>query len=282
MDMEWLTQHAPVTMSVIFGLALAWMIAGRCCSTHVDKEPELKKAPIIPRNFTLSQLLPFNGVVPTDGDSKVGTKQPPPPVYISVERTVFDVTESEFYAPGGSYHLFAGHDVSFALAKLSFDHDDFDILDLSNLNYGEKQTLNDWKMKFQHEKCYPIVGKLVHPPCAESVPQMTVEDLALHKGCEEIPEGSAAAPIYVAVKGDIFDVSFGGMEMYGKGCTYHLFAGRDASRALAKMSFDVEHLDSPCTDDLTEDEQAVLSDWHNRFVTKGYPIVGTLKSQQQK
>eukprot|EP01084_Bolivina_argentea_P067037 122175_1 len=62
-------------------------------------------------------------------------------------------------------------------------------------------------------RCYPIVGKLVHPPCAESVPQMTVEDLALHKGCEEIPEGSAAAPIYVAVKGDIFDVRYGNFRM---------------------------------------------------------------------
>ncbi len=45
-------------------------------------------------------------------------------------------------------------------------------------------------------------------------------------------------------------VSFGGVEMYGKGCPYNLFAGRDASRALAKMSFDVEHLDDPRTDDL--------------------------------
>ncbi len=38
--------------------------------------------------------------------------------------------------------------------------------------------------------------------------------------------------------------------MYGKGCPYNLFAGRDASRALAKMSFDPEHLDNPQTDDL--------------------------------
>ncbi len=58
---------------------------------------------------------------------------------------------------------------------------------------------------------------------------------------------SCISPLYVFFSCH----SFGGMEMYGKGCTYHPFAGRDASRALAKMSFDVEHLDSPCTDDLT-------------------------------
>ncbi len=45
--------------------------------------------------------------------------------------------------------------------------------------------------------------------------------------------------------------SFGGIGMYGEGCPYHLFSGRDASRALAKMSFDAEYLDNPCTDDLT-------------------------------
>ncbi len=46
-------------------------------------------------------------------------------------------------------------------------------------------------------------------------------------------------------------VSFGGVEMYGKGCAYNLFSGKDASRCLAKMSFDVEHLDDPRTDDLS-------------------------------
>ncbi len=58
---------------------------------------------------------------------------------------------------------------------------------------------------------------------------------------------SCISPLYVFFS----CYSFGGMAMYGKGCAYHLFAGRDASRALAKMSFDAEHLDNPRTDDLT-------------------------------
>ncbi len=67
MDIEWLAQHAPIALAVFVGIALAWLIAGRYSSTSVDKDPELKEAPTIPQNFTLSQLLPFNGVAPNDG-----------------------------------------------------------------------------------------------------------------------------------------------------------------------------------------------------------------------
>ena len=44
-------------------------------------------------------------------------------------------------------------------------------------------------------------------------------------------DGSDGRPIYVAIKGQIYDVS-AKQEMYGKGAGYSVFAGKDASRGL--------------------------------------------------
>lgn len=90
--------------------------------------------------------------------------------------------------------------------------------------------------KYKYYKCYPIVGRLVTPP---SGLKLTTAELAKHKGEEEkegLPEGWAAAPIYVAVKGQVFDMSFGGRLFYGPGGPYHFLAGKDGSRPLAKVS----------------------------------------------
>lgn len=78
-------------------------------------------------------------------------------------------------------------------------------------------------------------------------------------------------PIYVAVKGRIFDVTTG-KSFYGPGGAYAMFAGREASRALAKMSKDEEDI-SASLDDLTDKEIGVLKDWEKKFEAK-YPIVG--------
>lgn len=62
---------------------------------------------------------------------------------------------------------------------------------------------------------------------------------------------------------------------YGPGGPYALFAGKDASRALAKMSFE----DSDLTSDLTGlgvFELEALQDWEYKFMSK-YVKVGTIK-----
>lgn len=51
----------------------------------------------------------------------------------------------------------------------------------------------------------------------------THAELSKHDGTD------ASAPIYVAIKGSVFDVSTK-KEMYGPGAGYHVFAGKDASR----------------------------------------------------
>lgn len=70
--------------------------------------------------------------------------------------------------------------------------------------------------------------------------------------------------------------------MYGEGGPYHIFAGRDVSRALAKMSFDPEALESRDLSDLTPQQLQTLQDWEKKFVeVKKYPVVGTLITEAE-
>ncbi|ETW81204.1 hypothetical protein HETIRDRAFT_46209 [Heterobasidion irregulare TC 32-1] len=78
-------------------------------------------------------------------------------------------------------------------------------------------------------------------------------------------------PIYVAIKGTVFDVSHKS-DTYGPGKSYNLFAGKDASKALGKSSLKPEDA-VPDYSDLPENEMKVLNDWHV-FFTKRYNVVG--------
>ncbi|KAG0355796.1 cytochrome b5-like heme/steroid binding domain-containing protein [Gamsiella multidivaricata] len=93
----------------------------------------------------------------------------------------------------------------------------------------------------------------------------TAEELAKHDGT------NADAPIYVAIKGAVFDVS-SKKEMYGPGAGYHCFAGKDASKALGKSSLKPEDCIADYSD-LNETELKTLNDWVV-FFEKRYPVVG--------
>ena len=67
-----------------------------------------------------------------------------------------------------------------------------------------------------------------------------------------VPTGRIDAPIYVSINRKILDVSYGGKEMYGEGSGYALFAGVDASKALARMSFEPQLLNDTDLCDLTD------------------------------
>ncbi|CAO2821063.1 unnamed protein product [Amaranthus hypochondriacus] len=73
----------------------------------------------------------------------------------------------------------------------------------------------------------------------------------------------------------IYDVSKGRM-FYGPGGRYALFAGRDATRTLALLSFDLQDLNGNI-EGLSESELDVLQDWELKFIEK-YPKVGILKN----
>ncbi|EDL12997.1 neuron derived neurotrophic factor [Mus musculus] len=52
-----------------------------------------------------------------------------------------------------------------------------------------------------------------------------------------LQKGQEDQPIYLAVKGVVFDVT-SGKEFYGRGAPYNALAGKDSSRGVAKMSLD--------------------------------------------
>ena len=62
---------------------------------------------------------------------------------------------------------------------------------------------------------------------------------------------------------------------YGPGGPYALFAGKDASRALAKMSFEDKDLTGDVSG-LGPFELEALQDWEYKFMSK-YVRVGTIK-----
>ncbi|KAJ4839849.1 Bifunctional protein GlmU [Turnera subulata] len=75
-------------------------------------------------------------------------------------------------------------------------------------------------------------------------------------------------PNYVAIKGRDFDVSTD-KSFHDPSGSYEMFADRDASRALAKMSKNEEDI-SASLDDFTDKEKDVLADWERKFEAK-YP-----------
>ncbi|RPB27911.1 putative progesterone binding protein [Terfezia boudieri ATCC MYA-4762] len=97
---------------------------------------------------------------------------------------------------------------------------------------------------------------------------ITVEELAKADG------SNPTTPIYIAIKGTVFDVSRN-RASYGPGGAYHVFAGKDASRGLAKSSVKPEDAVAEWID-LDEKEKGVLNDWYT-FFSKRYNIIGKVK-----
>ena len=82
-------------------------------------------------------------------------------------------------------------------------------------------------------------------------------------------------PILVAIRGSVYDVSEA-RNFYGPGASYHVYAGKEAARALGKMSLST----TECTadvDDLNEKEMEILEQWESKFKKK-YKIVGQVRT----
>ncbi|KAJ3682212.1 hypothetical protein LUZ60_014785 [Juncus effusus] len=110
-----------------------------------------------------------------------------------------------------------------------------------------------------------------HFPEPAQVGEITEEELREYDGTD--PE----LPILTAIRGHVYDVSISSL-FYGPGGPYELFAGRDASRALAKMSFEASDISSDLSG-LEPYELDTLNDWESKFMTK-YTRVGTIIKKQ--
>lgn len=249
---------------------------GATAAAANEEEEEEEVEPL--RNFTTNQLKKFDGKIDENTDE-------PKPVYLSVAGKVFDVSKGrDFYGPGGPYEIFAGRECGAALATMSFDEALLDDLAAcETLGVGDKAELHNWLEKFEHYRCYPVKGRLVPDaklPSSDRI--VTMEELAKYDGMnQEKPEGEHSEygtnPIYLGALDKVFDVSFGGVPMYGKDGPYNRFAGKDASRALALMSFDPKDVENTDISDLEEKKVKVLKDWVKNFEEKkGYPVVGKL------
>ncbi|KAF6002724.1 hypothetical protein CCYA_CCYA08G2349 [Cyanidiococcus yangmingshanensis] len=121
----------------------------------------------------------------------------------------------------------------------------------------------------------------VQPPARRverAPPQLfTAEELAKY-------DGTKGHPVYVAVqprpnaRAEVFDVT-PAMSFYGPGGPYYVFAGKNASRGLAKMSTDPSEVSGPL-EDLSEHEKETLHQWFEKFFQK-YEVVGHLGAMPQ-
>lgn len=111
----------------------------------------------------------------------------------------------------------------------------------------------------------------VPPPPPQQLGTISEEELAKYDG------GDEKKPLLMAIRGNIYDVSQS-RGFYGPGGAYSLFAGKDASRALAKMSFEKEDLTGDTTG-LGAYELSALDDWEYKFQSK-YLKVGELPKKE--
>ncbi|PYH41826.1 putative progesterone binding protein [Aspergillus saccharolyticus JOP 1030-1] len=110
----------------------------------------------------------------------------------------------------------------------------------------------------------PKIPVQLDPPKYDPI---TVEELSKCDGTD------SNRPTLVAIKGIVFDVTRNAA--YSSSGQYHVFAGKDPSRALASSSLKPEDC-RPDWYDLEDKEKTVLDEWFT-FFSKRYNIVGKVK-----
>jgi heme oxygenase len=108
------------------------------------------------------------------------------------------------------------------------------------------------------------------PP--EPLPASELLDLTLQELHGYI--GTDGGRIIMSIAGELLDISTG-REMYGPGCGYSIFAGRDTTRCLGTMSLEPECLDDLAWEPNDSEEEKMLNQWRAKLKEK-YPIAGRL------
>ncbi|MGB5703737.1 MAG: cytochrome b5-like heme/steroid binding domain-containing protein [Polyangiales bacterium] len=106
------------------------------------------------------------------------------------------------------------------------------------------------------------------PPLPEAEERdYTLAELAQYDGSDP------SKPLLLAIRGQVYDVGRG-RDFYGTGGPYGMFAGKDCTRALAKVAFDSD-LFTGDMHGLDQDELDKLEEWIEMFEGK-YQRVGRL------
>lgn len=101
--------------------------------------------------MTHAQLLEYQGENEANGFK----------TYLALKGDVFDVSSADFYKPGGPYHVFAGHDASVGLAKMSKEPEMLDKHDWKiSLSAEELAILDNWHKRLSDK--YQKVATLTH------------------------------------------------------------------------------------------------------------------------
>ncbi|OWZ60802.1 hypothetical protein AYX15_06945 [Cryptococcus neoformans] len=112
-------------------------------------------------------------------------------------------------------------------------------------------------------------ASIMSAPAANLAPPkddpITPSELAKHDGSDP------SRPIYVAIKGRVFDVS-ARSEMYAPGKGYNVFAGKDGSKGLGMSSLDAKDAVADYSS-LNESQMQTLNQWES-FFEKRYSVVG--------
>jgi membrane-associated progesterone receptor component len=129
--------------------------------------------------------------------------------------------------------------------------------------------------KYAEYEAQREVDRLERAQLAYMAPRATwtEADLAKFNGTDE------TGPLLFAADGLVFN-AWKGRHFYGPGCQYHVFAGRDATRLLAKTKLE-EETEAEKMIPLTIGERAALAGWIWTFKSK-YEIVGKLEGFDPK
>ncbi|SCU68072.1 cytochrome b5-like Heme/Steroid binding domain containing protein, putative [Trypanosoma equiperdum] len=83
-------------------------------------------------------------------------------------------------------------------------------------------------------------------------------------------DGVRKSDVYVSVKGVVYEVA---PQFYGPGQPYHIYAGREISRCLAKSDLTGDEINKDWRPGSTEEELQQLEGWVKKFESR-YPVVG--------
>lgn len=131
-------------------------------------------------------------------------------------------------------------------------------------------------------ECFDInpqsgVGYAASKEESRAPPAKLPEEELLHLSLLELSTyiGTDDSRIIMSIAGELLDIS-AGRDMYGPGCGYSLFAGRDVTKCLGTASLDHADLDDLDWEPGSEEDQAMLENWREKLKAK-YPVAGSLK-----